>query len=43
MERIKYALLDIAVIYIFLTSVIFHIAIVAHFVKWMSVLQQAIK
>jgi len=43
MERLKYTLLDIAVIYVFVTSVLFHIALVAHMVKWMSVIQQAIK
>jgi hypothetical protein len=43
MERIKYVLADVAVIYVFVTSVLFHIAIIAYAVKWMSVIQQAIK
>lgn len=43
MERLKYTLLDILVIYVFVTSVIFHVALIAHVVKWMSIIQQSIK
>lgn len=43
MTRIKYLLADLAVIYVFLTSILFHIAFIAHVVKWLPRLTDAMK